>query len=211
MCDANAFDHWADSYDEDVTQSDQAGTFPFAGYAQVLDRIATQVLAHKPAKLLDVGTGSGVLAARFYQAGCQITAVDFSEEMLNQARQRMPTAEFILSDFSAGLTKRLAGRLFDFIVMTYALHHLEYKKQVEFLRSLLALLKEDGKILIGDICFETQSDLAVCQKRFPGEWDEDEFYPILSEIQQHLPETRVAYEVVSFCSGVVQISNSMVR
>ncbi|MDD3474097.1 MAG: class I SAM-dependent methyltransferase [Syntrophaceae bacterium] len=109
MCDANAFDQWADSYDEDVAQSDQAETFPFAGYAQVLDRITTQVLANEPGNLLDIGTGSGVLAARLYQAGWQITAVDFSEEMLNQARQRMPRAEFILSDFSAGLAKGFQG------------------------------------------------------------------------------------------------------
>ena len=206
MCDANDFDRWAESYDEDVIQSDQAETFPFAGYAQVLDRISNLVLAKEPGQLLDLGTGSGTLASRFYQAGWQVTAVDFSDEMLNQARQRMPNAVFVLSDFSVDLPQELVGSSFDFIVMTYAFHHLVYGKQADFIRSLMPLVTKNGKILIGDIAFETQTDLKVCQKRFPGDWDEEEFYPILSEIKAQLPELQVDYEVVSFCAGVFRVS-----
>ena len=66
MCDANDFDHWADSYDEDVIQSDQTETFPFSSYTQVLDRFSNLVLANEPGQLLDLGTGSGTLASRFY-------------------------------------------------------------------------------------------------------------------------------------------------
>lgn len=207
MCDAKDFDHWAKSYDEDVTQSDQAETFPFAGYAQVLDRVAKLVLAHEPGYLLDLGTGSGTLAACPYEAGWKVTAVDFSEEMLKQARLRMPQATFIVSDFSAGFPQELAKRSYDSIVMTYAFHHLTYEKQVAFLCSLVPHLRSNGKILIGDIAFETQSDLESCQKRFPGDWDDGEFYPILSDIQAQLTNFRVEYEVISFCTGIFQVSN----
>lgn len=206
MCDANDFDHWAERYDEDVTQSDQAATFPFAGYNQVIERVAKLVLAQEPGQLLDFGTGSGNLAVRLYEAGWKVTAVDFSEEMLKQARHRMPHATFIVSDFSAGFPKELAGSSFDFIIMTYAFHHLAYEKQAEFLRSLALHLRNDSKILIGDIAFETQSDLEGCQKRFPGDWDDGEFYPILTEIQAQLPDLRVEYEVISFCAGIFQVS-----
>ncbi len=211
MGDANSFNTWAQEYDQDVIKSDQEESFPFSGYRQVLDRIASLVLARQPGRLLDIGTGTGILAGRFYQSGWQVTAVDFSEEMLNQARLRMPDAEFILGDFSAGLADRMAGRCFDFIVMTYALHHLRYKEQTDFLRSLVPLLKNEGKILIGDIAFETQSDLEICQKRFLGDWDEEEFYPILSDINGNLPGLKTDYEVISFCAGVIQISNPTVR
>jgi len=207
MCEADDFDHWAESYEEDVIQSDQAETFPFAGYTQVLDRISNLVLANETGQLLDLGTGSGTLASRFYQSGWQVTAVDFSEEMLNQARQRMPNADFILSDFSLGLPRELEHRSFDFIVMTYAFHHLKYEKQADFVRSLMPFLNGNGKILIGDITFETQTDLITCQKRFPGDWDEEEFYPILTEIQAQLHGLQVDYEVVSFCAGIIIISS----
>lgn len=33
MCDAGDFYQWVEIYDEDIIQSDQAETFPFAGYA----------------------------------------------------------------------------------------------------------------------------------------------------------------------------------
>jgi len=95
---------------------------------------------------------------------------------------------------------------FDFITMTYALHHLRYEKQAEFIRSLIPLLRENGKILVGDIAFETRSDLEACQKRFPGEWDEDEYYPILTETEKQLSDLQVHFEVVSFCAGIFEVS-----
>ena len=94
---------------------------------------------------------------------------------------------------------------FDFITMTYALHHLRYEKQAEFIRSLIPLLRENGKILVGDIAFETLSDLKDCQQRFPRDWDEDEYYPILTEIEKQLSDLRVHFEVVSFCAGVFEV------
>ena len=206
MSDSEVFDRWADNYDDDVAQSDQAETFPFAGYGKVLDTISRKVLSRKPGHLLDIGTGSGILAARFYHAGWEVTALDFSEEMLRQARQRMPAAKFILSDFSNELSQELSGMSFDFITMTYALHHLRYEKQAEFIRSLIPLLRENGRIMVGDIAFETLSDLEACQKRFPGEWDEDEYYPILTETEKQLSDLQVHFEVVSFCAGIVEVS-----
>ena len=207
MSDSEVFDRWADNYDDDVAQSDQAETFPFAGYGKVLDTISRKVLSRKPGHLLDIGTGSGILAARFYHAGWEVTALDFSEEMLRQARQRMPAAKFILSDFSNELSQELSGMSFDFITMTYALHHLRYEKQAEFIRSLIPLLRENGRIMVGDIAFETLSDLEACQKRFPGEWDEDEFYPIIEELRAQLPNLHFEYEVISFCATVMRITS----
>ena len=206
MTDAPLFDRWADSYDQDVAESDQRAAFPFAGYAKVLNCIAKLVFTRKPGELLDLGTGSGTLAVRFYKAGWKVTAVDFSDEMLRQARERMPQATLLVADFAEGIPAELAGKAFDFIVMTYAFHHLPYERQADFLRLLMPYLNENGKVLIGDVAFENQSSLIACQKRCSGEWDEGEFYPILAEIQTQLPELQVAFEVISFCAGVIQVS-----
>ena len=103
MTDAPLFDRWAGSYDEDVAESDQRAAFPFAGYAEVLNRIAKLVFTRKPGELLDLGTGSGTLAVRFYKTGLKVTAVDFSEEMLKQARARMPQVVFKVISFCAGV------------------------------------------------------------------------------------------------------------
>jgi putative AdoMet-dependent methyltransferase len=205
MCDSDNFNQWAESYDEDVDQSDQNDVFPFAGYKRVLERVGSLAGWREPRRLLDIGVGSGVLSARFYAAGWQITALDFSEEMLKQARLRMPRADFFHCDFSKELPPELTGKTFDVIVMTYAFHHLSHKQQPVFLRSLLQFLEPGGRILVGDIAFETQDAFEACRKRFPGEWDENEYYPILTELQAQLPDLQVKYEVISFCASVIQI------
>ncbi len=47
---------------------------------------------------------------------------------------------------------------------TYSLHHLTDEQKVSFLRSLYDCLKEDGKILIGDVAFETRDKLNQCRQ-----------------------------------------------
>lgn len=203
--DANHFDRWAENYDYDVRESDQAESYPFAGYERVLDRIAVFVLAEPVGKMLDLGTGSGTLASRFYDAGWKISAVDFSEEMLKQARESMPEARFLIADFTKALPKELDGEKFDFIVMTYAFHHLEYEKQADFLRSLLPLLIENGKILLGDISFETKEGFEKVKLQSGEEWDDEEFYPIVEELRAQLPDLHFEHEVISFCATVMRI------
>ena len=203
--DASHFDNWAEDYENDVRESNQAESYPFAGYDRVLDRIAGFVLAERVGKLLDLGTGSGTLASRLYDVGWKISAVDFSEEMLKQARERMPEASFLIADFSKALPKELDGQKFDFIVMTYAFHHLEYEKQADFLRSLLPLLIENGKILLGDISFETKKGFEKARLQSGEEWDDEEFYPIVEELRAQLPDLHFEHEVISFCATVMRI------
>ena len=117
----------------------------------------------------------------------------------------MPRADWFHCDFSKGLPPELTGKTFDVIVMTYAFHHLSHKQQPVFLRSLLQFLEPGGRILVGDIAFETQDAFEACRKRFPAESDENEYYPILTKLQAQLPDLQVKYEVISFCAGVIQI------
>ena len=71
MFDNRDFDGWAESYDSDVRES--AERYPFAGYEELMDRIAAQVLGYRradgPVKVLDLGCGTGVLASRLAEAG----------------------------------------------------------------------------------------------------------------------------------------------
>ncbi len=39
MLDSKGFDLWADGYDQSVGLSDEDGTYPFAGYKQILNEI----------------------------------------------------------------------------------------------------------------------------------------------------------------------------
>ncbi len=49
----------------------------------------------QPDLLIDLGCGSGILAKMVSQQDIAVLGVDFSEEMLNLARQEAPTAQFV--------------------------------------------------------------------------------------------------------------------
>ena len=91
----NEFDSWAESYDGDtITQS----RFPFAGYDEVLDTIVKLAVPEPGMSVLDLGTGTGNLAARFAARGCELWCTDFSEAMLVKAREKLPGAHFVPHD-----------------------------------------------------------------------------------------------------------------
>lgn len=182
MTEVSIFNDWAENYNHDVSDEE----FPFAGYNQVLDTIAGKILARKGTSVLDLGVGTGQLARRFYEAGHPVTGIDFSEGMLQIARQCMPLAELITADFASEMPKEIEGRRFDFIVMTYAFHHIPYQRQANFLSKLAGYLNADGQVLIGDILFPNQQAMQACQARYPDGWDDEEYYMIWEKLQPQL-------------------------
>ena len=44
MLNNTGFDQWADEYDRSVARSDAAGSYPFAGYQEILNAIVDRVM-----------------------------------------------------------------------------------------------------------------------------------------------------------------------
>ncbi len=80
MLDHQGFDLWADGYDQSVGLSDEAQTYPFAGYKKLLNAVYNRVLKASSKHVLNIGFGSGTLTARLYERGCEIYGQDFSEK-----------------------------------------------------------------------------------------------------------------------------------
>jgi ubiquinone/menaquinone biosynthesis C-methylase UbiE len=51
-------------------------------------------------RILDVGCGTGQLTAEIARAGAQVVGLDYSEDMLSDARKNFPDLEFVLGDAS---------------------------------------------------------------------------------------------------------------
>ena len=62
--------------------------------------LAQQVLPRLPsgARLLDLGCGTGQIAAWLVEQGYRVVGVDLSEAMIRHARQRAPRAHFVVQD-----------------------------------------------------------------------------------------------------------------
>ena len=118
MLDNNGFDLWSDEYDKTVGVSDSDNTYPFAGYKEVLDRIFKTVTSTPNAVILDIGLGTGVLSAKLYALGYEIWGQDFSQNMLDKAKSKMPDAHLYLGDFANGLDSEILHNKYDYIVAT---------------------------------------------------------------------------------------------
>jgi len=206
MLDNHGFDMWANGYDESVNVTDDGNEYPFAGYREIMNAIYGTVMAKCPCKVLDIGIGTGTLSAKLYDSGNDITGIDFSSKMLETAKAKMPKAKLIQFDFTKGLPPELAGEKFDFMVSTYALHHLADDEKVAFIKSLLDCIKETGTIIIGDVSFQNRTDMEKCKESCGDEWDDEEFYFIFSELKNELDNICTSsYHQFSHCSGVLEI------
>jgi putative AdoMet-dependent methyltransferase len=206
MLDRSVFDGWANDYNEEVRIADENDEYPFAGYTKIMNHIFHAVQTQPTSNVLDVGVGTGTLATALYENGHTITAIDFSSEMLAITKQKMPNAMFYQHDFSNGLPSEIVGAKYDFIISTYALHHLPDERKSAFIKSLLPFLSDSGAVFIGDIGFPTRAEFDECHGRNADDWDDDEYYFVFEELVGSLEnDCKIIYKQVSHCAGLLEI------
>ena len=198
MFESSEFDSWVQSYDADVIESDSKGTFPFAGYKKLMSMLYDKISKKASSRVLDVGIGTGVLSSMLYKNGHCITGTDFSTEMLKLAKEKMPDAELIQWDFTKDVPDCIKNKKFDFIISTYALHHITYDEKLRLISDLLMLLDNDGVLFIGDIGFANLENMEKCKE--DDEWD-DEFYFVMSEMRL---ARLVKYKQLSHCCVLLE-------
>jgi putative AdoMet-dependent methyltransferase len=198
---AGEFDGWADTYDDSITGIQ----FPFLGYQSVLDKAFTQAEARPGMRLLDLGTGTGNLASRFTGSGCELWCTDFSERMLENAREKIPSAHFVLHDLRSPLPPELEGR-FDRIVSAYVFHHFELEEKIRILEGLRQRLAPGGRMVIADIAFPDQAALDQVKASAGSEWEEEYYWIAEAAIPAlEMAGFKVEYQQISACAGIFLI------
>lgn len=208
MLNKDGFDKWSNEYDACVKESYIKKEYPFDGYFDTLDIIYREI---KPgSKVLDVGCGTGVLTKKIYDLNCAVYGIDFSEKMLRIARERTPDARLYKCDFNDGLPAEITKEKFDYIISTYALHHLEDAAKAKFISKLAGILNDGGKIIIGDVCFTNESEMEKCKIKAGDNFDNDEIYIVADKIVPLLEEKglSVKYRKVSHCAGILYIEKT---
>ncbi len=201
------FDLWSDNYDKEVELSDESNTYPFAAYKDIMNYIYKLVRTTNKTNILDLGIGTGTLATKLYNDGYQITGVDFSTNMLAIIKEKCPNIITIKHDFSKGIPTEITNNSYDFIIITYSIHHLKDAKKVEFIKELLPILKSSGKIIIGDVMFNDQEKLEQC-KKLETNWDDSEYYITYDYIKEQLKGIATTNFIeMSYCSGIIEITN----
>lgn len=199
------FDRWANEYDWFV--GGWAESFPFKGYDDLLNRIVELADPQPGMKILDMGIGTGNLAERFVEKGCEIWGIDFSGKMLEVARKKIPSAHLLQVDILSDWPSELRTG-FDRIVSAYVFHHFNLETKLNVINRVLdELLKDDGILVIGDTSYPSFAARAEAREKLIDEWDDTEFYWAADEVKLMSwgKVAQIVYEQVSSCGGVYTI------
>ncbi len=202
------FDQWADSYDQSVGGPDES--FPFAGYQEVHSLIVREAEAEPGMTVLDVGIGTGKLATHFQDLGCEVWGVDFSEEMLAKAGERLPDARLVRADV-LGDWPAVLNRRFDRVASAYVLHEFDLDEKIGLLKRLVSEhLAPGGRIVVGDIAFDTQAARDEGHERWHSRWDDAEHYWAADETVAAAKHAglNISYTQVSPCGGVFVVTGA---
>lgn len=190
------FDSWARTYDKSI--KNEIGSLKFyRKYDELLGTVFSQGVEDKEnsIKVLEIGVGTGNLAGRFLESDYDIIGIDQSREMLNVAKEKYPKLRLRLGDF---LNIPYENNEFDVIVSTYAFHHLNEEEKIISIKEMLRVLKDNGRIVIGDLMFESDSVKENMMKNFTKdqiEEIEDEYYSkiefLRDEFMKHNKEVNV--------------------
>ncbi|GCD09301.1 MerR family transcriptional regulator [Clostridium tagluense] len=178
------FDGWAKNYDKDV-KGDSGRLKIYKNYEVILDMVFKKATYNidKEVEILEIGVGTGNLANRFLSIGLHITGLDQSREMLNVAKEKFPKLKLRLGEF---LKLPFENNTFDIIVSTYAFHHLNEEEKTVAIKEMLRILKNDGKIIIGDLMFENEKQKHKIMKNLTRKQIdeiEDEYYSNIELLQ----------------------------
>lgn len=173
------FDRQAASYDQRVSRGAE-GFDVHRDYDTALDETLRVIDPQPGEKGLDLGTGTGNLAGRFLAAGAEMAGVDQSWEMLRRCREKHPQMVTRLGNL---LAIPFFDQSFDFVVTSYALHHLEEDQKPLALEEMHRVLKPGGRICIADLMFNSEEarrdylrDLSRAGKEYAIAMIEDEYY-----------------------------------
>ncbi|MCP1187051.1 methyltransferase domain-containing protein [Paenibacillus sp. 1781tsa1] len=140
-------DHSTPSDSNDTVQS---SFYLYHNYEEALEQTTHWVSPALGEKGLDIGTGTGNLAGKLLQQGADMTAIDQSREMLRRCRTKYPEMRVKLGNF---LALPFADQSFDFVVSSFAFHHLSPDQQLLALQEMQRVLTSRGRIGLTDLMF----------------------------------------------------------
>lgn len=120
-----------------------------ASIFNVYNATVEKVAPKKDLKILDICTGTGEIAIRLAKKGAQVTAIDITEAMLNQAK-RKATKLGLKIDFQIMDARKIdfPSESFDVVVISNALHDMPRRVRLEVLKEAWRLTRT--RLVIAD-------------------------------------------------------------
>jgi len=107
---------------------------------------------HSNSKVLEIGTGTGLIALAIAEHVKEITAIDYSPEMIHIAKEKQQQSTHNNIDFKVSNANKIdfPDNTFDIIIASNVFHLLPNANEV--LREIKRLLNENGKVILPTYC-----------------------------------------------------------
>ncbi|MGC5774487.1 methyltransferase domain-containing protein [Paenibacillus pabuli] len=159
-----------------------AGSFNmYDNYDEALEQTASWISPVPGEKGLDIGTGTGNLAGKLLERGAAMTAIDQSREMLRTCRTKYPEMHVKLGNF---LALPFADHSFDFVISSFAFHHLSPDQQQLALQEMQRVLTARGRICLTDLMFADAAHRQTYIQQIEAAGHEDQLQTIR---ERHFP------------------------
>ena len=184
------FDRWAKSYDKDISEGTHQEDWVFEDYERILGKVVEycELSANHYLTVLDIGVGTGNLAAKFLGKGLKIIGIDPSREMRKICRQKYDDIQVRAGHFR---DIPLPDESVDVIVSAYAFHHLTAAQKEASIPEMKRVLKPKGRIVIADLIFRnrTEEEHIKQELRAAGRGDiidviEDEYFGLFDDLRK---------------------------
>ena len=114
------------------------------------------IASDKKKKILDLGCGNGILSKTLYNqnGNLEIVVTDGSKDMLNEAKKElngMPVLEFCQISFEEIIQGKFQRGLFDFIVSSFAIHHLNFSQKKKLFKKIFELMNSNAFFINIDV------------------------------------------------------------
>jgi tRNA (cmo5U34)-methyltransferase len=119
-------------------------------YHRLQEEIAAAARREGAARILDLGTGTGVTARRVleHHPRARLVGIDENSDMLEAARRILPAGADLRV---ARLEDALPSGPFDLVVSALAIHHLDATGKADLFRRVAAILGTGGRFVVGDL------------------------------------------------------------
>ncbi len=189
-------DFIAKDYDSDVKDNNNPIRL---GYAELLKWTSDKAKFSKIILDLGCGTGNTTNSLDNFE---KVFCIDISENMLSLAKEKLKNKKnifFIKDDLLSSLEKMKEENI-DTIISTYALHHLTQKEKHILFEEAHSILQDGGKIIFGDLMFESKEYKKEMIKKYPNlvEDFEDEFFWFIDEEVSKLKELGFVINIEKF-------------
>ena len=181
---------WIQDYDERMRNTKRLR------YDETLSRVLEKASVKDGDMVLDIGTGTGNLAVKFLERGCEVIGLDPSAKLLEIAEPKVMEWK---GRFQVRLCEdpflkiTFPEQTFNLVASTYSVHHLSDDAKQLSVREMKRVLELDGQVIIGDVMFKDSSDKLRALAEYPDM--EDEYQPMLDTFPKMFEDEGFSVEV----------------